>query len=149
MSALAAITGFAQAAEKPSNPIYDAGLAKKLGANDMGMRNYVLAILKTGPKDAEIKGDERTRAFQGHFENMNRLSDHGKLTVAGPFGKNDKAFRGLWIFAVATVEEAQRLAETDPTVKAGIFVVDYVPWFGSASLMATPEIHKKIAKTNP
>jgi len=45
--------------------------------------------------------------------------------------------------------DAKLLAETDPAVKAGIFVVEYVPWFGSASLMATPEIHKKIAKTSP
>lgn len=149
MSALAAICGFGQTAEKPVNPQYDAALAQRLGANDMGLRNYVLAILKTGPNDATIKGDERTKAFRGHFENMTRLSDEGKLAVAGPFGQNDKAFRGLFILAVSTVADAQKLAETDPAVKAGIFVVEYVPWFGSASLMATPEIHKKIAKTNP
>ncbi len=131
------------------NPQYDAELAKKLGANDMGLRNYVLAILKTGPNDAATKGDARTAAFKGHFENMTRLSNEGKLAVAGPFGQNDKAFRGLFILAVASVEEAKKLAETDPAVKAGIFVVEYVPWFGSASLMATPEIHKKIAKSNP
>jgi uncharacterized protein YciI len=150
MSALAAICGFGQTAtEKPVNPNYDAALAKKLGANDMGLRNYVLAILKTGPNDATVKGEARTAAFRGHFENMTRLSDEGKLAVAGPFGQNDKTFRGLFILAVSTVEEAKLLAETDPAVKAGIFVVEYVPWFGSASLMATPEIHKKIAKANP
>ncbi len=149
MAALAAICGFAQVPEKPVNPIYDAELAKKLGANEMGMRNYVLAILKTGPNDGIVKGDERAAAFKGHFDNMTRLSSEGKLAVAGPFGKNDKTFRGLFILAVPTVEEAQKLAGTDPAVKAGIFIVEYVPWFGSASLMATPEIHKKIAKTNP
>jgi len=149
MSALGALTGFAQVPDKPANPNYDAELAKKLGANEMGMRNYVLAILKTGPNDATVKGADRDNAFKGHFENMGRLVAEGKLAVAGPFGKNDKAFRGLFILAVTTVEDAQKLAETDPAVKAGIFMVEYVPWFGSASLMATPEIHKKIAKTNP
>ena len=139
----------AQAPEAKPNPIYDAELAKKLGANDMGLRNYVLAILKTGPNDATIQGEDRNKAFRGHFENMTRLSNEGKLAVAGPFGKNDKAFRGLFILAVPTIEDAKLLAETDPAVKAGIFVVEYVPWFGSASLMATPEIHKKIAKTSP
>ncbi len=139
----------AQTPEKAVNGGYDAELAKKLGANEMGMRNYVLAILKTGPNDATVKGDARTAAFKGHFDNMGRLAADGKLAVAGPFGQNDKAFRGLFILAVPTVEEAKKLAETDPAVKAGIFVVEYVPWFGSASLMATPEIHKKIAKTNP
>ena len=143
-----AMVGLGQSGGKP-NPTYDAELAKKLGANEMGLRNYVLAILKTGPNDATIQGDERSKAFRGHFENMTRLSNEGKLAVAGPFGKNDKAFRGLFILAVPTVEEAKALAETDPAVKAGILVVEYVPWFGSAALMATPEIHKKIAKTSP
>jgi uncharacterized protein len=137
----------AQTSTKPLNPKYDAALAKQLGGNDNGMRNYVLAILRTGPNDASVKGEERTKAFQGHMANIGRLADSGKLAVAGPFGKNDKAFRGLFIFAVPTVEEARALAETDPAVKAGIFVMDYMPWFGSASLMATPEIHKKISKT--
>ena len=149
MAALAAICGFAQAPEKAVNPNFDAELAKKLGANDMGLRNYVLAILKTGPNDTTVQGEDRKAAFKGHFDNMTRLSNEGKLAVAGPFGKNDKEFRGLFILAVPTLEEARKLAETDPAVKAGIFVVDYVPWFGSASLMATPDIHKKIAKTNP
>ena len=143
------LSASAQPPVAKSNPNYDADLARKLGANDMGLRNYVLAILKTGPNDATIQGDERGKVFRGHFDNMTRLSNEGKLAVAGPFGKNDKSFRGLFIFAVPTVEEAKLLAETDPAVKAGVLVVEYVPWFGSASLMATPEIHKKIAKTSP
>ena len=48
-----------------------------------------------------------------------------------------------------TVEEAQALVDTDPAVSAGILVPEMTPWYGSASLMATPEIHKKIAKANP
>ena len=142
------LSASAQPPAGKSNPNYDAELAKKLGANDLGLRNYVLAILKTGPNDATIQGEDRNKAFRGHFENMTRLSNEGKLAVAGPFGKNDKSFRGLFILAVPTVEEAKLLAETDPAVKAGIFVVEYIPWFGSASLMATPEIHKKLAKTS-
>jgi uncharacterized protein len=143
--ALAALAS-AQSTAKP-NPAYDAELAKKLGGNDGGMKNYVLVILKTGPSDASVKGDERKKAFEGHFANINKLADEGKLAVAGPFGKNDKAFRGLFIMNTSAVEEAQKWTEADPTVKSGIFVVDYIPWFGSASLMATNEIHKKIAKT--
>jgi hypothetical protein len=51
-----------------------------------------------------------------------------------------------FIFNVATVDKAKKLVETDPTIKAEILVADVVPWWGSASLMATPEIHKKIQK---
>lgn len=129
----------------PSN--YDASLAKRLGADEFGMKNYVLCILKTGPNDAKIKGKERDVAFAGHMANISRLADEGKLTVAGPFGANTLSFRGLFIFDVSKVEDAKKLVETDPAVKAGIFVYELVPWYGSASLMATPEIHKKIQKT--
>ena len=145
----AGITVLAQTTDKPKNPPFDAELAKKLGADDYGMKNYVLVILKTGPNDSKIKGKERDEAFKGHMTNIGQLADEGKLAVAGPFGKNDKAYRGLYIFNVATMEEAQKLVETDPAVKAGILIADMTPWYGSASLMATPEIHKKISKGNP
>ncbi len=146
MSALAAICGFAQTPEKPANPKYDAELAKKTGADDFGMRSYVLAILKTGRNDSKVTGDARAELFKGHFANMNRLASEGKLAVAGPFSDPDKKYRGLFILAVKTVDEARALAETDPTVKAGVLVVDYVPWYGSAALMLTNENHDKAAK---
>jgi len=137
------------AGDSEKAPAYDAALAKRLGADERGMKQYVLVILKTGPKDASIQGKERDEIFAGHFSNIERLANEGKLIVAGPFGKNDLQFRGLFIFHATSVEEAQKLAGTDPAVKAGILELELIPWYGSASLMATPEIHKQIAKTNP
>lgn len=75
-----------------------------------------------GPNDAAVQGEERKKAFAGHFANINRLADEGKLAVAGPFGKNDKSYRGLSIFNEATVEEAEKLVVLDPAVAAGILV---------------------------
>lgn len=139
---------FTAAQDKPAVPEgYDQELAAKLGADERGMKMYVLCILKTGPKDSEIKGDERKKIFEGHFSNMNTLAEAGKLAVAGPFGKNDKSFRGLYIFNVSTIEEAEKLVVLDPAVKAGIFVADMTLWYGSAALMETSSIHRKIAKT--
>lgn len=47
--AVAAPTSVAQdAAAKIDKPVFDAELAKKTGADDIGMRRYVLVILKTG-----------------------------------------------------------------------------------------------------
>jgi uncharacterized protein YciI len=148
LSAVIVFTGVssAQSTAQPKTPAYDAELAKKLGGNENGMKSYVFVILKTGPKDGDFKGKERDDIFAGHMANIGRLADEGKLAVAGPFGKNDKQYRGLYIFNVATVEEAQKLVETDPAVKSGILIPDMTAWYGSASLMATPEIHKKITK---
>ena len=127
---------------------FDPELAKKLGADERGMKMYVLCILKTGPKDAEIKGDARKEIFAGHFANIGRLADEGKLAVAGPFGKNDKAYRGLYIFNVATIEEAEKLVLLDPAVKAGVFVPELTLWYGSAAMMVINDTHKRIEKPN-
>ncbi|HVF30606.1 MAG TPA: YciI family protein [Pyrinomonadaceae bacterium] len=145
---LCAATACAQTAEPATNKKFDAELAKKVGADKNGMRKYVLALLKTGPKDAEIQGDARKALFKGHFDNMNKLAAEGKLAVAGPFNDPERKYRGLFILAVETVSEAKALAETDPTVKAGVLVVEYVPWFGSAALMLNNEFHEKVAKEN-
>jgi uncharacterized protein YciI len=133
----------------PDTPAFDAELAKKLGADERGMKMFVMCILKTGPKDGEIKGKEREDIFAGHFANITRLADEGKLAVAGPFGKNDKGFRGLYIFNVATIEEAEKLVQLDPAVKAGVFVYDLTLWYGSAAMMVVPDTSKKITKPNP
>ena len=125
---------------------YDADLAKKLGADERGMKMYVLCILKTGPKDAEIQGDARKNIFAGHFANINKLAEEGNLAVAGPFGKNDRAYRGLYIFNVPTIEEAEKLVILDPAVKSGVLVPEMTLWYGSAALMATNEIHKRLEK---
>jgi len=125
---------------------FDPELAKKLGADERGMKMYVLCILKTGPKDAEIQGDERKKIFAGHFENIGKLADEGKLAVAGPFGKNDKTWRGLYIFNVPTIEEAEKLVTLDPAVKAGVFVPELTLWYGSAAMMVINDTHKRIEK---
>jgi uncharacterized protein len=66
--------------------------------------------------------------------------------VAGPFGKNDKSYRGLYIFNVATVEEAEKLVVLDPAVKAGVFVPDLTPWYGTAAMMAVNDTHQRVVK---
>lgn len=129
--------------------MFDPELARRLGADERGMKTYVLCILKTGPKDAAIQGEERAKIFAGHFANIGRLAAEGKLAVAGPFGKNDKAYRGLYIFNVATLEEAEKLVVLDPAVQAGIFVPDLTPWYGSAAMMVVPETHRKLEKPRP
>src|SRR5690349_13190702 len=135
---------FAQTDTKTAG--YDPELAKKLGADERGMKMYVLCILKTGPRDAEVKGDERKAIFAGHFANIGRLAGEGKLAVAGPFDTNDRSYRGLYIFNVATIEEAEKLVVLDPAVKAGVFIPELTRWYGSAAMMVVSDTHKRIEK---
>ncbi len=142
------VAGYAQTkSTTPIRPEFDAKLAEKVGADDYGMRQYVFCILKTGPKDVEIT-DKKTRdeIFAGHMANINKLANEGKLALAGPFGKNDRTYRGLFIFAVTSVEEAQKLVETDPVIKSGMMVAELTPWYGSAATMVINETHKKVQK---
>jgi hypothetical protein len=54
----------------------------------------------------------------------------------------------LFILNAATIEEAKKLTDTDPVIKAGMMIVELVPWYGSAALMETIKIHEKIAETS-
>ncbi len=123
---------------------YDAALAKRLGADDYGMRSYVLVVLKTGPNKLS-PGPERDELFRGHFANMKRLSDEGKLALAGPFDGVD-GWRGLFVFAVRDIDEAKQLAATDPVLAKGEMVAEYHKYYGSAALMLIRETHEKLAK---
>jgi uncharacterized protein YciI len=130
------------------NPNYDPELAIKLGADQYGMRSYILVILKTGSNQTADR-DFITRSFRGHMENINRLVAEGKLIVAGPLGQNDKAYRGIYILDVATVEEAQLLLQTDPAIKNGLLDAEIYNWYGSAALPQYLPSSDKIWKLKP
>ncbi|GIL05772.1 MAG: hypothetical protein BroJett031_22920 [Betaproteobacteria bacterium] len=123
---------------------YDEALARRVGADDYGMRSYVLVVLKTGPTRVP-DGPERDEMFRGHFANMKRLSQDGKLVLAGPFDGVD-GWRGLFVFAVNDIEEARQLAASDPVLAKGEMVAEYHKYYGSAALMLVREIHEKLAK---
>src|ERR1700743_949221 len=128
------------------NPQYDAQLAQKLGADQYGMKTYVMAFLKSGPnrlKDSVA----RMELQKAHLKNITKLVEEGKLIVAGPF-MDDQPIKGIFIFNVTSIEEAKKLTETDPAIKAGSLVMELHPWYGSEDLMETVGIHKTIQKNN-
>ena len=128
------------------NPQYDAQLAQKLGADDYGMKQYVMAFLKAGPNRPE-DSVSRMELQKAHLKNITRLANEGKLILAGPF-MDDQPIRGIFIFNVRTIAEAKQLTETDPAIKAGSLVMELHPWYGSAALMQVIDTHKKLAKKN-
>ncbi len=130
----------------PSQPPseYDAKLVASLGADDYGMRQYVLVILKTGPKKMAA-GKERDDMFKGHMANIKRLADEGKLALAGPLDGKE-GWRGLFILSVKSIDEARKLTETDPVIKEGEMVAEYHTYYGSAALMQVNETHRKVQK---
>jgi uncharacterized protein YciI len=77
----------------------------------------------TGPRDGELQGDARQAAFSGHFANIQRLAEEGKLLLAGPFAdpRTDARHRGIFVLATGDEREAREWAQTDPTAQAGVF----------------------------
>lgn len=135
---LMSLEGFAIA----QNPNYDEELAKKLGADDYGMKNYIFVILKTGSNQSTNKAFVDS-CFKGHMSNMGVLVEQGKLIVAGPFGKNEKSYRGLFILNAKDFEEAQTILQSDPAIKENLLEAELYKWYGSAAL---PEYLKTVDK---
>lgn len=128
--------------------IYDKRLADSLGADEYGMKAYILVILKTGPKVIADKTISDS-LFKGHMANIERLAREGKLIVAGPLKKNDKTYRGIFIFNTNTIEDAKKLLETDPVVKEQLLEAEIFQWYGSAALPTYLKVHNQIQKKNP
>jgi uncharacterized protein YciI len=143
-----ATTALIEAPSIEQNSIAETGFdsirAQKVGADDYGMRQYVMAFLRRGPNRSQ---DSATAAKlqMAHMENIGRMADEGKLALAGPFF-GDGDLRGIYIFAVESLKEAEALTQSDPAIQAGSLEMELMLWYGSAALMEVGEIHKKIAK---
>jgi uncharacterized protein YciI len=127
------------------NTLYDKQLADSLGADDYGMRTYVLVILKSGPNKVTDKA-KRDSLFGGHLKNIQHLADIGKLTVAGPLKKNEKEYEGIFILNVKTKEEARQLLLTDPAIQAKALDTELFEWYGTAALPLYLPYYKRIEK---
>lgn len=142
--ALSALLALPFAAAAQTAPTYDADLAKSLGADERGMRQYVLVILKTGPNKVP-EGDARKAMFKGHFANMGKLAGEKKLVLAGPLD-GQEGRRGIFVFNTPDIETARTWVALDPVISNGEMVAEYHKFYGSAALMMVNEVHGKIEK---
>ncbi|MBK8854330.1 MAG: hypothetical protein IPN10_09555 [Saprospiraceae bacterium] len=130
------------------NPEYDDLLANKLGGDDLGMKSYIWVILKTGSNTSTDK-NFINECFRGHMNNIQKLVKEEKMIVAGPLGKNDKTYRGIFILDVKTLDEAKVLLQADPAVTEGLLEAEYFLWYGSAALPEYLPYADKIWKIKP
>ncbi len=136
---------YLQLFSQSENPRYDSSLAKSLGADDYGMKSYILVVLKSGPNTITDQAKLDT-LFSDHMKNIQDMADKGKLIVAGPFGKNAKSYRGIFILNLKTKEEANALLMNDPAIREKVFETDILEWYGSAALGEYLKVHQKIEK---
>ena len=93
------------------------------------MKTVYFGFLKKGPnrKEGDDKNPEVQELQKAHIANIHRLAEMKKLVVAGPFG-DDGELRGIFVFRVDSLAEAQELCDTDPMVKIGRLVIELHPW---------------------
>lgn len=127
---------------------YDPVLAERLGADDYGMKNYVLVILKTGSNTTTDKAFIDS-CFTGHMTNIHRLVELKKLIVAGPLKKNKNTYRGIFILNTGSLDEAEELVQTDPAIKENLLEAELYNWYGSAALPEYLSVSDKIRKVKP
>ena len=131
-------------AQENENKEFNAELAKKLNADDYGMKKYVMALLKSGPNRSK-DSITRVELQNAHMANIVEMAEQGVLVMAGPFF-GDGEIRGIYVFNVETLDEAKKLTETDPLIKSGGLIMELHLWYGSAALQEMGGIHKTISK---
>lgn len=91
------------------------------------MQQYFIVFLKSGPARSSTKA-ETAELQKQHLAYLGGLYEKGIIQLNGPTNGEDE-FRGFSVYAVATREEAARLAGEDPMVKAGRLMIEVRPWW--------------------
>lgn len=127
---------------------YDAELAEKLGADQYGMKSYVFVLLKTGTNTTTDQAFIQ-ECFRSHMENIGKLAKEAKLVVAGPMGKNENQYRGLFILNTTSFDEAKKWLEGDKAITEKLLEPVLYNWYGSAALPLYLEDAERITKHKP
>lgn len=100
----------------------------KSGDTTYVIKKYYMCFLKRGANN-EMDSAQVAKIQEGHLAHLTELSKQGKICIAGPFGdKGD--LRGIIIFNVSSLDEAEKLESEDPAVKAGRLTMEIKPWWG-------------------
>ncbi|HVT18771.1 MAG TPA: YciI family protein [Thermoanaerobaculia bacterium] len=100
------------------------------------MTTYYMALLRRGAKWTPEVTPEIERIGEGHMANIRRLAAEGKLLLAGPFLQQSGpgSLAGIFVLRAGSLDEARKLVDTDPAIRAGRFVAEIVPWLGPKTL---------------
>lgn len=106
------------------------------------IRQYWFVMLTRGATRTQ---DSATAAAiqKAHMDNINKLYNEGKIKVAGPFGKNDQGWQGVFIFDCPTREEVEQLLKTDRAVASGRLAFTITPWYTAPIGSFVPGVPEK------
>jgi uncharacterized protein YciI len=107
---------------------------------------YTLVLLRRPPDAPQMSDTELDSLQAQHLAYRAKLRREGRLIVNGPLDEqSDLAMRGLSIFA-CDIEEARRLTEGDPSVKAGRLAYDVMEWWVAADSLSFPAADRPVGQ---
>jgi uncharacterized protein YciI len=101
--------------------------------------DVLTVVILRRPEDAPPMPEDELDALQArHLAYRADLQRRGVLVANGPFdAQSDPAYRGMSVFA-CDLEEAARLSDDDPSVRAGRLTYDVMHWWVAAGTLAFP-----------
>jgi uncharacterized protein YciI len=93
----------------------------------MEFETYYVGLLMRGPNWMPAASPELDQLQAGHIAHKVRLGESGQLIMNGPCADNGN-LRGISIYKVDSLAEAQALANEDPMVKIGRLVMEWHAW---------------------
>ncbi len=105
----------------------------------MEFDRFSFVLLRRGSRADEFGDDELEQLQGAHLADLAEMHQCGVLAVAGPFSEQpDETLRGFCLYTVE-LDEARRLAESDPSVQAGRLAVDVFNWSTRKGAIAFPK----------
>jgi uncharacterized protein YciI len=118
------------------------------GAAPLASDVYQVVFIRPDPARKTLSKEDGDRLQAAHMANIHKMADSGILVSAGPFDDEPITISGIFIMKAASVEEAQKIAEQDPTVLVHRNTVDAHPWRGPAGIgVEYFRLHKAIPDT--
>jgi uncharacterized protein len=94
----------------------------------VSFEEHTLVLLRRPPNARQLPVRELDALQERHLAHLAAMRERGVMVAAGPFSnQTDESLRGLCVYTVPA-DEARRLAEQDPSVKARRLAIDVVTW---------------------
>jgi uncharacterized protein len=106
----------------------------------MDFDRFSIALLVLRDDAPELTTEQEDALQDAHMSHLTDLHEAGHLLAAGPLLDRTSPYRGLSILNVG-VDEARKLKESDPAVRAGKFSVLVLPWMVPAGAMSFSPTH--------